>query len=116
MDTSTAILVFGLFVIALTITVSAFVFKHMALSMVSAILWLSIGGYCLFMPAMPIATALGIICILMSVVMFISPSFIKEKQAEIINRPYAELMAERIDRMRNTNSSFRARRKMEDIL
>lgn len=116
MDIATAILVFGLFVIVLAITICAFVFKHLALSMVSAVLWLFIGGYALFNPEIPIATTLGIICILMAVVMFISPSFIKEKPVLPVRRSYSQDMAERMEAMRNNTSSFKARRNMDGLL
>jgi len=116
MDIATAILIFGLFVIVLVITVCAFVFKHLALSMVSAVLWLFIGGYALFNPEMPIATTLGIICILMTVVMFISPAFIREKPVIPARRSYAADMSERMEAMRNSTSSFKARRNMDGLL
>lgn len=116
MDIATAILVFGLFIIVLAITICAFVFKHMALSMVSAVLWLFIGIYALFNPEMPIATTLGIICVLMAVVMFISPSFIREKPAIPARRSYSEDMADRMEQLRGRTSAFKARRNMDGLL
>ena len=116
MDIATAILVFGLFIIVLAITVCAFIFKHISLAMVAGVLWLFIGTFSLFNPDMPIAVTLGVICVLMAVVMFISPSFTQVKPVIPARRSYQEDMGERIERMRNSGTSFKAKRNMEDLL
>jgi hypothetical protein len=116
MDIATAILVFGLFIIVLAITVCAFIFKHIALAMVSGVLWLFIGLYSLFNPDMPIALTLGVICVLMAIVMFISPAFTQVKPVIPARRSYQEDMSDRIEKMRGHGASFKAKRNMEDLL
>ena len=111
MDIGLAILLIGLAAIALGISVCAFAFKHIALSMAAGTLWLIIGFYALTAGLIPGNIPLGIFCMLMSVVMFISPAFIKPKQ--VIEEPaepdYYEEMAAKMEKLRTKGSHFRPR-------
>jgi hypothetical protein len=111
MDIGTAILLIGIMAIALGISISAFAFKHLALSMSAGVLWLIVGTWVLLDFTIIGNIPLGIFCLILAIVMFISPAFIQDKPLVPISRSYQEDMAEKIERMRGHGASFKPKGK-----
>ena len=111
MDTATAILVIGMCIIALGLSVCAFAFKYMALSVSAGLLWLIIAFFRLLAGQSDADAPLGMFCLLFSIVMFLSMAFLRQKPPEPVEEDTYTRMARRIEKMRGSTESFKAKGK-----
>lgn len=111
MDTASAILLIGICIIALGMSVCAFTFKYMAISAVSGALWLIIGLNRIIASESDFDTPLGILCLLLAVVMFLSITFLRQKPPETKEPDYYTRIADRIDKVRGGTDRFKAKGK-----
>lgn len=114
MDTATAILIIGMCIIALGLSVCAFAFRYMALSISSGLLWLIIAFFRLLADQSSIDAPLGLFCLLFSIVMFLSIAFLRQKPPVAQEPDYYTQMADKIDRLRGSTERFKA--KPKDII
>ena len=111
MDTASAIVLIGLCIVALGISACAFAFKYMAISAAAGMLWLIIGLNRIVATETDFDWAIGVFCILLSVVMFLSIAFLRQKPPETKEPDYYTTMADRMDKLRGGTERFKARGK-----
>lgn len=111
MSTANAILLVGICLIALGISVCAFVFKYMALSAASGVLWLILGLNRIIAAESDLDVPLGIFCLLLAVIMFLSIAFLRQKPPETQEPDYYTRMADQIDKVRGSTDRFKAKGK-----
>jgi len=111
MDTASAIVLIGLCVIALGISACAFAFKYMAISAAAGVLWLIIGLNRIIASDTDFDLPVGMFCLLLAIVMFLSIAFLRQKPPETKEPDYYTTMADRIEKLRGSTERFKARGK-----
>jgi hypothetical protein len=111
MDTASAIVLIGLCVVALGISACAFAFKYMAISAAAGVLWLIIGLNRIIASDTDFDLPVGMFCLLLAIVMFLSIAFLRQKPPETKEPDYYTTMADRIEKLRGSTERFKARGK-----
>lgn len=111
MSTANAIVLIGLCVVALGISACAFAFKYTAISAAAGMLWLIIGLNRIVAVETDFDRDVGIFCILLSVVMFLSIAFLRQKPPEPEEPDYYTRMADKMDKLRGSTERFKAKGK-----
>ena len=111
MDTASAIVLIGLCIVALGISACAFAFKYMAISAAAGVLWLIIGLNRIIASDTDFDLPVGMFCLLLAIVMFLSIAFLRQKPPETKEPDYYTTMADRMDKLRGSTERFKARGK-----
>jgi len=111
MDTASAIVLIGLCIVALGISACAFAFKYMAISAAAGMLWLIIGLNRIVASDTDFDLPVGMFCLLLAIVMFLSIAFLRQKPPETKEPDYYTTMADRIEKLRGSTERFKARGK-----
>jgi len=111
MDTGSAIVLIGLCIVALGISACAFAFKYMAISAAAGVLWLIIGLNRIIASQTDFDAPVGIFCLLLSVVMFLSIAFLRQKPPETQEPDYYTNMADKIEKLRGSTERFKPKGK-----
>ena len=112
MDTASAILLIGLCVVALGFSACAFAFKYMALSATAGFLWLIIGLNRIIAAESDFDAPMGLFCLLLAIVMFLSMAFLRQKPVATPEEPsYYTTMGDKLDKLREGTGRFKAKGK-----
>lgn len=112
MDIGTSIILGTAIILSLGVMISAFIFKQIALGIISGVLWMVNAFYWFLVPsAMGFGNLyFGAIFMLLAIMMYLSPIlFFKQAVGQVEEESYSRKMSKRIENMRSSTDSFHGR-------